>query len=223
MTEKTTNMDEASSNSRPSRRTKHHSDDNPSTTSTNPDTHDDILNGSEQILNQQTMNSDDTTTQQPSNNGIFSFIQPFEGDCALAPDENLEPNSAGLKRSRTGGVCHKSLEESHAAQINKRSLLGHILYSEETRKKILESDIFHILESEGVTEIGALYKVSPSKFVLVFGSKKAKEKLSGAEIQCCFGDSEASLNFRKRVGPLRDGRDLSLSLSFFLSSLVTRQ
>ena len=51
-------MDEASSNSRPSRRTKHHSDDNiqhPSTTSNNPDTHDDILNGSEQILNQQKM------------------------------------------------------------------------------------------------------------------------------------------------------------------------
>ena len=223
MTEKTTNMDEASSNSRPSRRTKHHSDDNPSTTSTNPDTHDDILNGSEQILNQQPMNSDDTATQQPSNNDIFNFILPSEDDCALAPDKNLEPNSAGLKRSRTGGVCQKSLEESHATQINERSLLGHILYSEETRKKILEPDIFRILESEGVTEIGAVNKVSPSKFVLVFGSKKAKEKLSGAEIQCRFGDSETCLNFCKRNGPLRDGRDLSLSLSFFLSSLVTRQ
>ena len=74
-----------------------------------------------------------------------------------------------------------------------------------------------------MTETGALYKVSPSQFVLVFRSKKAKEKLSGAEIQCRFGDSETCLNFRKRVGPLRDGRDLSLSLSFFLSSLVTRQ
>ena len=74
-----------------------------------------------------------------------------------------------------------------------------------------------------MTETGALYKVSPSQFVLVFGSKKAKEKLSGAEIQCRFGDSKTCLNFRKRVGPLRDGRDLSLSLSFFLSSLVTRQ
>ena len=123
-------MDEASSNSRPSRRAKHHSDDNiqhPSTTSNNPDTHDDISNGSEQILNQQPMNSDDTATQQPSNNDIFNFIQPSQDDCALAPDKNLEPNSAGLKSSRTGGVCHKSLEESHAAQINERSLLGHIL------------------------------------------------------------------------------------------------
>ena len=48
--------------------------------------------------------------------------------------------------------------------------------SEETQRKILESDIFHIPESKGVTEIDPLYKVSPSKFVLVFGSKTAKEK-----------------------------------------------
>ena len=56
-------------------------------------------------------------------------------------------------------------------------MLGHIVCSEETEKKILESDIFRILQSEGVTEIGALYKVSPSKFELLFGSKTAKEKL----------------------------------------------
>ena len=72
-------------------------------------------------------------------------------------------------------------------------------------KKILKSDIFRILESEGVTEIGALYKVSPSKFVLVFGSKTAKEKLAGTEIQCRFGDSEMCLNFQKRDGPFRYG------------------
>ena len=79
--------------------------------------------------------------------------------------------------------------------------------SEETQKKILESDLFRILESEGVTEIGALYKVSPSKFVLVFGSKTAKEKLAGTEIQCRFGESELILNFRKQVGPLRNGKE----------------
>ena len=72
-------------------------------------------------------------------------------------------------------------------------------------KKILKSDIFRILECEGVTEIGALYKVSPSKFVLAFGSKTAKEKLAGAEIQCRFDDSEMCLNFQKRVGPFRYG------------------
>ena len=69
--------------------------------------------------------------------------------------------------------------------------------SEETPQKILESDIFRFLESKGVTEIGALYKVSPSKFVLIFRSKMAKEKLQGTETQCRFGDSEIKLSFRK--------------------------
>ena len=110
-------------------------------------------------------------------------------------EENLEPNCAGLKNSRTRGVWCKSLEENHSAKVKERSLFGHIMCSEETQKKILESDLFRILESEGVTEIGALYKVSPSKFVLVFGSKTAKEKLAGTEIQCRFGESEVILNF----------------------------
>ena len=74
-------------------------------------------------------------------------------------------------------------------------------------KKVLEPDILRTLESEGVTEIGALCKVSPSKFVLAFGSKTAKEKLENTEIQCRFGDTEICLNFHKRVGPLRNGRE----------------
>ena len=77
------------------------------------------------------------------------------------PEENLEPNSAGLKGSRTRGVWHKSLEENHSAQIKEIWLLGHIMCSEEAQKKILESDIFRILESDGVIEIGVLHKVSP--------------------------------------------------------------
>ena len=94
--------------------------------------------------------------------------------------------------------------------------------SEEAQKKILESDIFRILESEGVTEIGALYKVSPSKFVLVFGSKTPKEKLAGTEIQCRFSDSEVCLNFRKRVGPLRNGKEPIL-VTIFLPELIRDQ
>ena len=94
--------------------------------------------------------------------------------------------------------------------------------SEETQKKILESDIFRILESEGVTEIGALYKVSPSKFVLVFESKTAKKKLEGREIQCRFGDSEICLNFHKRVGPLRNGREPIL-VTIFLPEFISDQ
>ena len=51
-------------------------------------------------------------------------------DC-FAPEENLEPNSAGLKSSRTKGVRRKSLEENHSACIMERSLIGHIMCSEE--------------------------------------------------------------------------------------------
>ena len=112
-------------------------------------------------------------------NSIFIFILPSEEDCNLTPEENLEPNSAGLKSLRTRGVWHKSLEESHSAQIKEKSLLGYLVCSEETQKEIIKPDIFRIRESEGITEIGALYKVSPSKFVLVFGSKTAMEKLQG--------------------------------------------
>ena len=185
----------------------------------------DSLMGTNHLLNQQPKNSVDADYQQPSRNGIFNFVLPSEEDCALAPEENLEPNSAGLKSSRTGGVWHKSLEESHPAQVKEKSLLGHLVCSEETQRKILEPDIFRILGSEGVTEIGALYKVSPSKFVLVFGSKAAKEKLEGTEIQCCFADSEICLNFCKRVGPLRNGREpifVTILLPEFISNQAVR-
>ena len=84
-------------------------------------------------------------------------------------------------------------------------MLGYIMCSEEASKKILGSNTFRILESEGVTEIGALYKVSPSKFVLVFGSKTTKETLAGTLIQCCFGNSEISLNFQEKYDPFRNG------------------
>ena len=134
-------------------------------------------------------------------------------DC-FAPEENLEPNSAGLKSSQTRGVRHKSLEENHSAWIKERSLIGHIMCSEETPKKILESDI--------LTELGALYKVSPSKFVLVFGSKTLKEKLAGTEIQCRFSNSEVCLNFRKRVGPLKNGKEPIL-VTIFLPGLIRDQ
>ena len=140
-------------------------------------------------------------------NGIFNFILPSEEDFNLAPEENLEPNSPGLKSSQTRGVWHKFLEESHSAQIKEKSMLGHLVSSEETQKDIIESVIFRILDSEGITEIDALYKVSPSKFILAFGSKTAKEKLQGTEIQCRFGDFEVFLNFCKRVGALTNGRE----------------
>ena len=97
--------------------------------------------------------------------------------------------------------------------------------SEETQKKILESGIFRTLESEGVTEIGTLYKVSPSKFVLAFSSKSAKEKLQGTEIQWRFGDSEICLNFRKQTGLARNGREpifVTILLLKFISDPAVR-
>ena len=118
----------------------------------------------------------------------------------MASEGNHEPNSSGLKSSRFRGDWLKSLEENHTARIKERSLFGHIICSEslppppkkiKIKKKILESDIFRSVECEGVTEIIALYKVSPSKFVLVFGSKTAKEKTEGTEIQ----SQEAKLRY----------------------------
>ena len=49
-------------------------------------------------------------------------------------------------------------------------------------EKILESNVLLILESESVTEIGALYKVFLSNFILIFESKTAKEKLEKPKI-----------------------------------------
>ena len=160
--------------------------------------------------------------QDQSNKGIFNFIPPSEEDSARAPEENPDPNSAGLANSRTGGAWNRSREEAHSAHAQARSLLGHLITSEETQKKILEADIFRILESEGVTEIGALYKVSPSKFVLVFGSQAAKEKLQNTEIQCRFGDSDLRLSFHKRVGPLRNGRE-PIFVTVYLPEFVSDQ
>ena len=74
------------------------------TTSSNAVLLDDHLIGEEHLNNQQSINSDDSTKQQLLNNGIFNFILPSEEDCALNPEENLEPNSTGLKSSRTRGV-----------------------------------------------------------------------------------------------------------------------
>ena len=143
------------------------------------------------------------------------FILPKE-DC-FAPEENPKPNFAGsyLKpNSQTRGVRHKSLEENHSAWIKEWSLIGHVMCSEKNPKKILELDI--------LTEVGALHKVFPSKFVLIFRSKTPNEKLAGTEIQCRFSNSEVCLNFRKRVGPLKNGKEPIL-VTIFLPGLISDQ
>ena len=57
---------------------------------------------------------------------------------------------------------------------------------------------------------------------MVFGSQAAKEKLQNTEIQCRFGDSDLRLNFYKRVGPLRNGRE-PIFVTVFLPELVSDQ
>ena len=93
------------------------------------------LNGANALFNHQPTNVEITENQQPSKNGIFDFILPSEEDSVRAPEENLDPNPAGLMSQRTGGTWNKSLEEAHSAQVKERSLLGHLICSEETQKK----------------------------------------------------------------------------------------
>ena len=160
--------------------------------------------------------------QQPIINGMFNFILPSEEDYALAPEENLGPNSAGLESSRTGTSLWRSrlllrLRENHCLVIS----CGQQGRPKERFQNLIFSVFWNLRESQ----IGALYKVSPSKFVLVFGSKAAKEKLQGTEIQCRFGDSEICLNFRKRTGPLRNGRKpifVTILLPEFISDQAVR-
>ena len=76
-----------------------------------------------------------------------------------------------------------------------------------------------------MVKIGALNEASPSRFVLlVFGSKTMKENrdTSGTEIQCRFGNPDICLNFCKRIGPLRDGRE-SIFVIIFLFEFISDQ
>ena len=96
---------EDSSNPPPQKRAKCQPGDNlqqVETTSFNADPPDNYLAEAEHVANQLSNFSDNIINQQPFINGIFTFILPWEKDCALAPAENLGPNYAGLKSSRTG-------------------------------------------------------------------------------------------------------------------------
>ena len=68
---------------------------------------------------------------------------------------------------------------------------------------------FRILQTEGVTKISTLYKISSSKFIFIFESKSAREKFEVTEIHSRFGDKEIIVSFQKqRSGPLRNGKGL---------------
>ena len=137
-----------------------------------------------------------------SNNTAKTENDLFKSEILTKPDDanrgKCWANLRWFEELENWRSLGKHLEKFHSAQIKDRSLLGHLVCSEKTQRKTLEMDIFRILDSEGVTEI------SPLKFVLVFGSKTAKPQ--GTEIQCHFGNSEIYLNFRKRIGPVWNGR-----------------
>ena len=116
---------EDSSNPPPQKRAKRQPGDNlrqVETTSFNADPSDNHLPGVEHVTNQPANHQDNMINQQPSMIGIFNFILPSEEDCALAPEENLGPNSAGLKSSQTSTSLWRShirlrLWENHCLAI----------------------------------------------------------------------------------------------------------
>ena len=93
---------------------------------------------------------------------------------------------------------------------------------EDTQQRILELDILCILGSKGVTEIGALYKVSPSKFILVFRSNSSRKKLLNTEICSRFGDLDIQLDFHKRISPLRNGKEPTF-VTIYLPEFISDQ
>ena len=128
-----TNQIEDSSSSPPQKRAKRQSEESLrqlETTSISTGKTDDNLTGTEHSIHHPTK-LDNIATNQPLNNGIFDIFLLSEEECIPT---NLEPNSTGLKIWQTREVWHKSLEESHSAQIKERSLLGHLMCSEETQK-----------------------------------------------------------------------------------------
>ena len=194
------------------------------TTANSSDEHTSITTSKAAIIDDTILNEQENGEKQQQKPGIqtFKFDLSLREDCTLAPEETLEPDSSSSKSLRTGGIWHKALEEEYAAQIKEKPLLGHIVGPEDTQQRILESDILRILQSKGVTEIGALYKVSPSKFVLVFGSKASKEKLLNTEICSRFGDLDIQLDFHKRISPLRNGKEPTL-VTIYLPEFISDQ
>ena len=68
-----------------------------------------------------------------------------------------------------------------------------------------------------------MYKISSSKFILIFESKTSREKLQVTGTQSRFGDKEITLIFQKRrYGPLRNGEE-PIFMTLFLPEYVNDQ
>ena len=82
---------------------------------------------------------------------------------------------------------------------------------------------FRILQTEGVTKVSTLYKISSSKFILIFESKRAREKFQVTEIHSRFVDKEIILSSQKqRSGPLENGSK-PIVVTLFLPEYVSDQ
>ena len=130
---------EDSSNSQPQKRGKRQPGDNSQqvkTTSFNADPSDNHLAGAELVVNKLSNYSDNMINQQLSEQLYIQLYSPFGGRlCSGSWGESW----AKLCWFEKLANWHKSLEESHSAQIKGKSLLDHLVCSGEAQRKIRES------------------------------------------------------------------------------------
>ena len=121
----------------------------------------------------------DTDIQQP--NGMQNF------SAELPTPENSNSSSSDW---------HSGHEESYAAEVRVRTLLGSLECKGAEPSSVREEDIFRILELNEVTDVEALYKTSKERFVLIFGSEDSASKCRSMELSATSGDDRVSLLFR---------------------------
>ena len=100
--------------------------------------------------------------------------------------------------------------ELHSAQIKEKSLLGHLVCSEEIQRKILESDIFRTLEPEGVTEIGALCKFLPQSLFWSLDQKRQRRNLKVEKSNAVLAIQKSVLISANKLVLSEMGENLSL-------------
>ena len=131
---------EDSSNSPPQKRAKRQPGDNlqqVETTSFNADPSENDLTGAEHLVNQPSQVQIMWWYIQLYSDSIQLYT--FGGRLCCGP---WGESWTKLRWFEKLANWHKSLEESHSAQIKGKSLLGHLVCSEENQRKIVESDIF---------------------------------------------------------------------------------
>ena len=122
--------------------------------------------------------------QQQQPDGMQNFY------AELPPAEN--------SNSTSSEDWHSGHEESYAAEVRVRTLLGRLDCDGAEPSSVREQDIFRILELNEVTDVEALYKTSKERFVLILGSEDSASKCRSMELSYASGDARVSLLFRER-------------------------